>query len=120
MAVHTPIISAVAGFSHTLFVENAGPAENDPSLQFDVAATLVKLRIVVRGTTPSVTWELRKGTDRSAAGTLMASGTTTNTTTGDEVTTFADDSISAGEHVWLATTAQSGTVQSFRLTMFGA
>ena len=113
------LVVPIVKFNHSFFVQSATSSENDPSHQFDVASTLSKLRIVVRGTTPSITWQLRKGPDRSLTGTLMASGTATSTTTGHEVTSFSSATIAAAEHVWLVTTAQSGTVLSFRLTFYG-
>lgn len=106
-------------FEHTFFLENATAVEDDPSHQFDLATTLTKLRIVLRGTTPSVTWTLRHDSVRTAAGTVVATGTSTNTTTGDEVTSFSDATIPAGNHLWLETSAVGGTVLSFRMTVIG-
>ena len=106
-------------FTKDLNLENPGASEDDPSIQLDEAAVISKLRAVLRGTTPSVTWTLRHGSDRNAAGTEVVTGgtTTTNTTTGETITSFNSASIPAGDHVWLETTAASGTVLSFRVTI---
>jgi len=84
--------------------------------------TLSEIRAVLRGTTPSVTWSIRYGTDRSGAGTEVVTGgtTTTNTTTGESVTTFNNATIPAGNYVWLETTATSGTVDAMALTLIAA
>lgn len=93
----------------------------DISLFFtDVAITVTKMRAICVGTTPSVTWTVRHGADRSAAGNEVVTGgtTTTDTTTGSDITSFDDATIPANSHVWLETTAKSGTVDSFTLTIF--
>jgi hypothetical protein len=93
----------------------------DVSLFFtDAAITVTQLNAVLVGSsTPSVTWTVRHGTDRSATGNeVVTSGTTTtSTTTGSEVTSFNDATIPAGSFVWLETTAQSGTVDSISVTI---
>jgi hypothetical protein len=75
--------------------------------------------VLVGSSTPSVTWTLRHGTDRSGAGSELVTGgtTTTTVTTPDEVTSFDDATVIADSHVWLETTAQSGTVDSINLTI---
>ena len=75
---------------------------------------------VLRGSsTPSVTWTVRKGSDRSATGTEVVTGgtTTTSTTTGSVVTSFNSATIAASDFVWLRTTAKSGTVDEYHLTI---
>lgn len=80
---------------------------------------LDSLIAVVAGTTPSVTWSLRYDSDADGVGTEVITGgtTTTSTTTGDRVTTFDQDTIPADMFLWLATTATSGTVTAFNLTL---
>jgi hypothetical protein len=75
---------------------------------------------VVVGTTPSVTFTIRHGSDRSASGTEVVTGGTVcnNTTTGTNVTSFDDATIVAESHVWIETTAAGGTVDSFTVTLF--
>ena len=83
------------------------------------AITISEIRAVLRGSsTPSVKWTIRHGTDRAATGAeVVTSGTTTtSTTTGDDVTSFNDATIIANSHIWLETTAQSGTVDELTIT----
>jgi hypothetical protein len=75
--------------------------------------------VVVRGTSPSVTWTVKKSSDRSTAGTpVITAGTTTTSTTGTVITTMDSPSIVDGDFVWLEISATSGTVQEFHLTIY--
>ena len=106
--------------SKTIIIENPGSAE-DISMFFTVAVTITKMRaILVGSSTPSVTWTVRHGTDRSAAGSEVVTGgsTTTETTTGSDITSFDDATVVANSHLWLETTAQSGIVDSIAITIF--
>jgi len=83
-----------------------------------VVMTAVSAHTVCVGTSPSVTWELRYGTDRSdyTGGTLLVSGTSTSTTSIEH--TDISTSLPAGNMVWLTTTATGGTsVDEFHFTM---
>lgn len=87
-------------------------ATEDITLFFtDDAITITQLNAVVRGTSPSVTWTIRHGTDRSATGAeVVTSGTTTTSvSSGSEVTSFNDSTVPAGSWIWLETTGASGT-----------
>jgi len=82
--------------------------------------------VIVGGTTPSVTWTVRFASDRSATGTEIetAGRTSTNTTTGDQVTGGDIDvsTIPADSHVWLElTTVTTGADQpeSVEMTITG-
>lgn len=85
------------------------------------ALTLSKLIAVLPGgtTTPSVSYNVRYGSDVSAAGTAVtaSANTVTSVSTGTAVTSFSNASISAGSFVWVEITAVSGTVPNFSLTM---
>lgn len=100
---------------------NYPSSSEDISLFFtDVAITITQLNAVLVGSsTPSVTWTLRHGTDRSATGNEVVTGgtTTTNTTTGAEITSFDDATIPAGSFIWLETTAKSGTVNNIMVSL---
>jgi len=75
----------------------------------DVAITVQEVIAVSSGTTPSTTYQLKFGSDRSAAGSnLTLSGITTNTTTGD-IATISNANIPANSWVWFESTAASGT-----------
>lgn len=83
------------------------------------AITVVKLAGVVRGTSPSVTYTIRFGSDRSATGTEVVTGgsTVTSQSTGNIVTSFDDATIPAGSWVWLETTAETGTTNEMHVTI---
>ena len=105
----------------SIIVELPDSAEDLSFFFTDIPLTLTKIRpILVGSSTPSVTWTLRHGTDRSAAGAeVVTSGTTTTeVTTGIDITSFNDETIIANSHVWFETTAKSGTVDSLALTLF--
>lgn len=104
------------GFS----VENPTSTESIPLFKTDSEIVISKLfAVLVGSSTPSVTWTIRYDTDVSATGTeVVTSGTTTtSTTTGDTVSSFDNDTIAAGNWVWLETTAQSGTVNWLNVTI---
>lgn len=94
-----------------IVIVNPGSAEN---IAFDFlkrAVTLRRVNYVAKGTTPSVTFDIKRGTDRSAAGTSVLSAplTVTNTTTGVESTAFASSgAVAAASWLWLTTSASSG------------
>lgn len=108
-------------WSKTITVESPTATEDITICFTKDAVTVSEVRAVVRGTSPSVTWTIRHGTDRGAAGSeVVTSGTTTtSTTTGSDVTAFNDATIVADSFVWLETTAQSGTVEELSVTLHG-
>jgi hypothetical protein len=94
----------------------ASPATDDT---FTVFRTMVDIKIteivgLVSG--GSVAYELRYATDRTAAGTLIASGTVTNTTTGASQTVSVS-SVASGNYVWVKLTAVSGSPAEFNLSL---
>ena len=116
-----PVLGQKDPESKTISVENPNNSEDLSFFFTDVAITVTKLVAVLVGSaTPSVTWTIRHGTDRSAAGSEVKTGgtTTTSTTTGSTETTLDDPTIVADSHVWLETTAQSGTVNLLTVTIF--
>jgi hypothetical protein len=105
--------------SKSITVESPTATEDISIFFTNLAATITEIRAVVRGSTPSVTWTVRHGTDRSAAGSEAVTGgtTTTSQTTGSDVTSFNDATIVADSFVWLETTAQTGTVNELAITI---
>ena len=106
--------------SKSIMVESPTATEDLSFFFTKDAITISEMRAVLVGSaTPSVTWTIRHGTDRSAAGAEVVTGgtVTTSTTTGSDVTTFNDATVVADSHVWLETTAQSGTVNSIIITV---
>lgn len=94
----------------------AGPLAGDSFTLFrtTVETTVESMTAVVSG--GSVAYEIRYASDRSTAGTLAASDTVTNTTTGDSATP-QNQPIPAGCYVWVQVTAVTGTVNEFNLSI---
>ena len=104
----------------SITIEDPTASEDISAFFTNEAITVTEIRAVLVGSsTPSVTWTVRHGTDRSAAGAEVVTGgtTTTSTTTGDDVTSFNDATIVADSFVWIETTAQSGTVDELHITI---
>lgn len=80
------------------------------------AITITEIEVVLRGTTPSVTWSLMHNTNRSSAGNTIDSNTTTNTTTGDVHTVLTDATVPADSFIWLEISAESGTTDEMHLS----
>ncbi|MBV1929113.1 MAG: hypothetical protein KUG81_06330, partial [Gammaproteobacteria bacterium] len=107
-------------FSKSIAIESPTATEDISMFFSNKAITVTEIRAVLIGSsTPSVTWTLRHGTDRSATGAeVVTSGTTTtSTTTGSDVTSFNDATVVADSFMWFETTAQSGTVDQILLTV---
>lgn len=107
--------------SKSIIVESPTASEDLSFFFTNVAITVTKMNAVLVGSaTPSVTWTIRHGTDRSATGAEVVTGgtVTTSTTTGSDITVFDDPTIVSDSHVWLETTAKSGTVNSIVITIF--
>lgn len=103
--------------SKTLTVLNPGGAESITMFFADDAITVEKIKCVLTGTIPSVTWGLNHATSRTGSATSIVTGTTTDVTTGSTVTSFADATVPADSHIWFVTTATSGTIDSLSLTV---
>jgi hypothetical protein len=100
-------------------VENPSGVEDLTWFRNYVASTVATINGVLRGSaSPSVTFTVRYGADRSGTGTELLTGgrVLTNTTTG---TSYVPDVtvIPAGVWVWIETTAQSGTVLEMTIGM---
>jgi hypothetical protein len=104
----------------SITIESPTSSEDISAFFTNRAITISEIRAVVRGSSPSVTWTVRHGTDRSAAGSEAVTGgtTTTSQTTGSDVASFNDATIVADSFVWIETTAQSGTVDELHITIF--
>ena len=86
------------------------------STQSVVISSIVSL---VRGSSPSITFEVLWDTTRAGSGTSAVEGgiTVTNTTTGLVTTSLSHTTIPANRFVWVRTTASSGTVTEFSVTL---
>ena len=110
----SPSVQLSKGFT----VELPRASENIAVWYVTTAIIISEIRAVLVGSgSPSVTWRLRHDTDRSDTGTLIKSKVTTNTTTGDEITSFDDDTVPAGSFIFFKTTAMSGNVEEISLTI---
>lgn len=102
-------------------IENPSASEDISWFFANRAITITEIRAVLvqSAASPSVTWTVRHGTDRSAAGAEVVTGgtTTTSETAGDDITTFNDATIVADSHVWVETTASANAAQ-LALTIF--
>jgi hypothetical protein len=84
------------------------------------ALTLTNIESVLRGSAgPGVTFSVRYGTDRSAAGTeVVTSGIKcTDTTNGLSTTSFNNGTITGSSFVWLTVSGVSGTVNELSVTL---
>jgi len=109
--------SAINEFSIT--IEDPAADENICMGFTFVAITVIEVQAVVKGSSPSVTIDPSHSTDRSAAGNdiLDAATEITNATTGQNLTSFDDDTIPADSWIFLLTTAMSGTVDELTVTI---
>lgn len=105
--------------SKSITIEDPTATEDLSVFFTNKAITVTEMRAVVRGATPSVTWTIRHGTSRSAAGAEVVTGgtATTDESTGSDVTSFDDATIVADSFVWLETTVQTGTVDEMSVTI---
>jgi hypothetical protein len=75
------------------------------------------VRAVVTGSTPSITYSIKSGSSRASADeTHVNAATVTSSTTGTNAT-IADSTITSGRWVWLETSAKSGTVNTFSVSL---
>jgi hypothetical protein len=84
-----------------------------------VGLTFTQIRSTVKGSSPSVTFSIRYGSDTSAGGTEVVTGgiTVTNTTTGLSTTSFNNATVPSNNFVWLTTSATSGTVNQLAVSL---
>jgi hypothetical protein len=102
-----------------VFIASPTSADIVDVWQTPVAITITSLKAILRGTTPSVTYNIRFGTDITSATTVFTSDITcTSITTGcSNSSGFNDATIPAGSFIWVYTTAASGTIGSISLTI---
>lgn len=92
-------------------IETPGSSENVTLFYTRKAITIREVADVVRGTSPSVTWQIKYATTRDSGSPtdLFSASRTTTSTSGATTTTFNDATIGAGNWIWLVTSATSGT-----------
>ena len=100
-------------------LESPTTADSITLFKVPSACTINTMYAVVTGTSPSATWVVKHGTDRSGGGaSVLTAGTiTTDLTTGSTVTVFSDATIAAGSWVWVVFPAVTGTVDTLNVTL---
>lgn len=104
---------AGASLSKSTTLEFASAAENTTMWKTPVDITVSSVYAVnVGSASPSVTFNIAFGSDRTSGTNVFSSGqTSTSTTTGHTFNSgFNDATIPAGSWIWITTSAQSGTV----------
>ena len=101
------------------FLESPTSSEAVDMWQTPVAITVSSLKAILRGSTPSVTYNIKFGTDITSATSVFTSDITcTSITTGcSNSSGFNDATIPAGSFIWIVTTAASGTISSIGFTL---
>jgi hypothetical protein len=94
----------------------AGPQPDDSFTFFRTVAETNISSVTGLVSNGSVSYELRYGADRTTAGTLAATDTVTNTTTGDSAT-LQNQPVPAGRYVWVNILAVSGIVSEFNVSI---
>lgn len=108
--------------TYTKSISFINPVVDDTVTMFftDKNITISKMIGVVRGnTSPSVTYRVMYGSDRSSIGTTVVAigSTVTSTTTGNTVTSFGNSTPLADNFIWTYLTGVAGTVDEFHLTI---
>jgi len=101
-------------------VEDPSNTEKIPLFFTDTSYTISRIQSVITatGTSPTITFSIRYGSDLSASGTeVVTSGiTTTSTTTGTSTTSFNNATVAANNFVWI-TTSVSTNVASLHVSV---
>jgi hypothetical protein len=116
IGIVAPTIFGVKSKSVTI----ASPLNTDDITFFYTDKDLVidNVYAVVRGSSPSVTFSLSSGTNRSTITENNINGqTVTNSTTGVSVT-IGDNTIPINSWIWVRVTAVGGTTTEFSLTFY--
>lgn len=104
-------------WSKTITVESPGAAENIPFAFSTLGRTITKVIAVVRGSSPSVTYNIGYGTDiTSLTNVTTTPAAVTNATTGTAAT-LNNTAIPANGWLVFLTSAMSGTVTSISITV---
>lgn len=98
-------------------VTNPTSSENISLFYTPQQLTITESRAVVVGTTPSVTYSVSSGSNRASATTTHVSAAVVSNTSTGTAATIATATIPANTWVWLTTSATSGTVTNFSLTL---
>ncbi|MFU8886237.1 MAG: hypothetical protein ACNA8O_12370 [Cyanobacteriota bacterium] len=102
-----------------LTLTSPGAGDKLPLLYAGSSLTLSEVRALVIGTSPSVTFSLRHGSDFSAAGSAVKTGgmVATNTTTGESWSSLDNPVIPSGSWLWIVVDAVSGTAVRLHISV---
>ena len=111
--------NALAYFTTPKSVTIAEPQPGDQFTLFftEYPTTLSQVQAVVRGATPSVTYELRYASERDDVGTLAIEPATVTSTSAGDAAVIQNMPIPAGRYVWLEVIAVSGTVSELNVSL---
>jgi hypothetical protein len=108
---NTITLASGAEYIKSATIESPTATENITLFYTRKAITIREVADVMRGTSPSVTWQIKYATTRNSGSPtdLFTASRTTTSVTGATTTTFNDATIAAGNWIWLTTSAVSGT-----------
>ena len=106
-------------FSKSISIVDPTSSENLSLYYTTEALTVVHVAESVLGTGPSVTYNIRWSSTRNSGSptSLFGSNRTVNSQPGTVTTSFTNATIPADSFVWLITSAKSGTVNDFHITV---
>jgi hypothetical protein len=110
---HSALLSKAISFQSPTASENV-------SLWYTpVALTISQVGESIKGTSASVTYNIRFAATRDAASptAVFSTDRAVTSTSGTTVSSFANASIPAGSWIWITTSATSGTVNDFNATI---
>jgi hypothetical protein len=110
------------GLQKSLTLAAPTASENVTMFYTTTAITITEVRTVMLGTSQSIDFTIHYGSDRSTAtNTIVASNTFNSSDGGYQTTGFAhtlnQTSIGAGNYIWFTTSATSGTISDFNITI---
>ena len=105
--------------SKGVFVASPTSADTIDVWQTPVAITITSLKAILRGTSPSVTYNIAFGTNIQSPTAVFTSDITCTSVTTEcsNSSGFNDATIPAGSFIWIYTTAASGTIRSIAFTI---
>lgn len=116
LEVATPGPQGPAAPSLPRSITIAGPQVGDSFTFFRTVAETTITSVTALVSSGTVEYELRYGADRTTAGTLAATDTVTNTTTGDSAT-LQNQPVPSGAYVWVKILAVTGAVNEFNVSV---
>lgn len=115
----TITLASNAEYIKSATIEAPTATENITLFYTRKAITIQEVSDVMRGTSPSVTWQIKYASTRNSGSptNLFSASRTTTSLSGATTTTFNDATIAAGNWLWLETSAVSGTNDSIAISI---